>query len=145
VFKMSSIFIERLFEEWKQHGNIIIGVDFDDTVSPWKFSQSMLDSFNIIQLLKECQQVGAYIICFTACDSNRYIDIKNKFEELGLDLSAINANAIDLPYGNNNKPYANIYLDDRAGLESALDILNKALWKYKGYKAGIASIEQGLP
>ena len=32
-----------------------------------------------------------------------------------------------LPYGNNGKIYANIYLDDRAGLEEALIILEKAL------------------
>jgi len=40
--------VERLALEWARHGKIIIAVDFDDTISPWKFRdtvKSMLMSF----------------------------------------------------------------------------------------------------
>jgi len=30
------LYVNRLLEEWKQHGRVIISVDYDDTLSPWK-------------------------------------------------------------------------------------------------------------
>jgi len=29
-------YVDRLLEEWKLHGKIIISVDYDDTLSHWK-------------------------------------------------------------------------------------------------------------
>lgn len=126
-------YINRLFEEWKMHGRIIIAVDFDDTISPWKFSEKEILNSNIDSILRKAKSIGAYIVCFTACDEDRHKEIKSRFKSLNIDLDTINQNPIKLPYGNQNKIYANIFLDDRAGLEQSIEILESAMYKYIGY------------
>jgi hypothetical protein len=129
-------YIDRLIQEWTQHGKIIIGVDFDDTISPWKMNDN--DTYSrVIDLLKIAKQTGAYIVIFSACDKNRYDDIKKYCKESGLDIDAINKNPIDLPYGNMNKIYANIFIDDRAGLNEALTILETAMYNVRGMQHGL--------
>ena len=129
-------YIDRLIQEWTQHGKIIIGVDFDDTISPWKMNDN--DTYNrVIDLLKIAKQTGAYIVIFSACDENRYDDIKKYCKESGLDIDAINKNPIDLPYGRNNKIYANIFIDDRAGLNESLTILETAMYNVRGMQHGL--------
>jgi hypothetical protein len=129
-------YVKRLYDEWVQHGKIIIAVDFDDTISPWKLNteKDILET-EIVKILRTCIETGAYIVCFTACNIDRFPEIERKFQELGLKLDKINENPINLPYGKHKKLYANIFLDDRAGLEESLKILDEALWKYKGYLA----------
>jgi len=126
-------YIERLFQEWKVYQKIIIAVDFDDTISPWKFSEQEILDTNIVYILNKAKSLGAYIVCFTACHEDRFEEIQNRFKRLNISLDAINKTPIDLPYGNNNKIYANIFLDDRAGLKQALETLENAMWKYAGY------------
>lgn len=56
-------YIDRLFQEWKQHRKIIIAVDYDDTISPWKLeTEESIQRSGIFQLLKDAQYTGAYII-----------------------------------------------------------------------------------
>lgn len=127
--------VDRLVEEWKQHGKIIIGVDFDDTISPWRMHrEDDIANLGISRILSAAHYTGAYIVCFTACNVDRYDEIKNRFKTLHLPLDSINTTPIDLPYGNNTKIYANIFLDDRAGLYESLKILETALYRYRGYK-----------
>ena len=130
---MKRKYVERLLEEWKQYGKIIIAVDYDDTISPWKLSQTNINETGIVDLLKQAQLTGAYIVCFTACDQSRYEEIRKRFSALGITLDKINENPISLPYGNQNKIYANIFLDDRAGLIESLSILEEALYMYRGF------------
>ena len=131
---MNCKYTERLFSEWKEYGNIIIAVDFDDTVSPWKLENENSAILNeVLSILKEAQYTGAYIVPFTTCKIDRYEEIKNFFLSRGIHVSYINKNPIPLPWGNESKVYANIYLDDRAGLEQSLQILKNALYKFRGY------------
>lgn len=51
-----------------------------------------------------------------------------------MEIDAINENPIPLPYGKNGKVYANIFIDDRAGLNESLQILEFAMYKIKGSK-----------
>jgi hypothetical protein len=127
-------YVNRLLEEWKQHGKIIIAVDFDDTISPWKLNtEKNINDSRIVEILKVASQTGAYIVCFTACNPDRFPEIENKFKSLGIKLDKINENPIDLPYGKHKKLYANIFLDDRAGLDESLKILDSTIWNYRGY------------
>lgn len=120
-------YINRLIQEWNQHGKIIIAVDWDDTLYPWKFINNDFD--RVWKLLLECQITGAYIVIFTACNPDRYLEILNVCNNRELEIASINKTPIELPYGNNgSKIYANIFLDDRAGLEQSLEILEKALY-----------------
>lgn len=126
-------YVNRLFEEWKQHGKIIISVDYDDTLFPWKLDNH--DDINrTIQLVQEAYNTGAYIVIFTASDPERYEEIKKHCEKIKLPINTINKNPIDLPYGKNGKIYYNINLCDRSGLNQALDILELAMYKLRGYQ-----------
>jgi hypothetical protein len=125
-------YVDRLLNEWKQHGKIIIATDFDDTISTWRLQDS--ETCNIvIEILKQAKYTGAYIVVFTACKEDRYDEIKNYCKSKGLEIDAINKNPIELPYGNHSKIYANIFLDDRAGLNESLLVLQTALFEYRGY------------
>lgn len=123
-------YLERLEEEWKQHGKIIIAVDYDDTISPWKLRG--FDPKRTIEVLKVAQQTGAWIVIFTACKPDRHPEIMKYCEEIGITVDAINKTPIDLPYGNDSKIYANIFIDDRAGLNEALQILEFATYRIRG-------------
>lgn len=127
-------YVNRLLEEWKQYGKIIIAVDFDDTISIWRKDFNKEDITRCINLLREVSLTGAYIVVFTACKLDRYEDIQKHCEELKLPISAINRTPIELPYGNNSKIYANIFLDDRAGFVESMNILEEALYHYRSYQ-----------
>jgi len=119
-------YIYRLVSEWRMHGKIIVGVDFDSTISPYPSIDNSDDIMRCIKLLKRVQSVGAYLVVFTCCDSGRYEDILGFCKINGLEIDAINRNPVPLPFGNDSKPYCNIYLDDRSGFVEAMDILEQA-------------------
>lgn len=123
-------YIKRLVNEWKEHKKIILCVDFDDTLSPWKF----LD-FNyqeVFNLIKEAKALGAYIVIFSACKEDRFPYIRQYCKETGgFEIDGINENVIELPYGNQRKIYYNHLLDDRTGLMQAMAILSIAMMRIK--------------
>ncbi len=132
IMNLDNKYVIRLRQEWEQHEKIIIACDFDDTISPWKFSkEDVVDTINVI---KDAQQTGAYVVIFTACDTSRYDEIKNYCINIGINVDSINQNPINMPYGNNGKVYANIFLDDRAGLDEAKEILKTCIWLQRAYK-----------
>jgi hypothetical protein len=118
-------YLNRLISEWEQHDKIIIACDFDDTIFPWKMNNT--DFKRIINILKDARNVGAYIVIFTARESDRHEEVIKYCSEIGLEIDGINKTPIDLPYGNNTKIYANIFIDDRAGLNESLNILEMAM------------------
>jgi hypothetical protein len=122
--------LKRLVEEWKQHGRIIVAVDYDDTISPWK-ATTQQDCDEVIKLLKEVRNVGAYIVIFTCSDVDRYKEIEEYCKSKELKIDSINQNPISLPYGNQNKVYANIFIDDRAGLYESLNLLEEAMYQQR--------------
>ena len=125
-------YLDRLEKEWREHGKIIIAVDFDDTISPWKMTDF---NFNkVIDILIKAKATGAYIVIFSACSPERFPEIRDYCLSKGLEIDAINENPIPLPYGKNGKVYANIFIDDRAGLNESLQILEFAMYKIKGSK-----------
>lgn len=129
-------YAKRLIEEWQQHGKVIIASDWDDTLRTWRLN-SQEECNKVIKLLKLCKEVGAYIVIFTACKEERYAEIQQYCKEVGLEIDAINQNPISLPYGNQNKIYANIFIDDRAGLEEALEILEFAMYTIRGQQHSV--------
>ena len=116
--------VNRLVEEWKKYGKIIIGYDFDDTV--FDFHQKDRTYKNVINLLKKCKKLGAYFIVFTCCGEDEYDKIKNYLNENKLPYDKINEN-IDFVKFTGRKVYYNIMLDDRAGLSSAYKVLLKTI------------------
>jgi len=135
------LYINRLLKEWMEHGKIIIACDYDDTLRNWSLDDDETRA-KVIELLKIAKTTGAYIVIFTACSPDRYDEIKTFCAEQGIIIDSINKNPIDLPYGNDKKVYANIFLDDRAGLLQAMEILKGAMYQYRSYIARGGSKEQ---
>ena len=123
-------YLERIISEWKQYGKIIIGVDYDDTISPWKMEE-VSDFDRVISILKEAHSTGAYIVIFTACNPDRFPEILEYCKKNNLPIDSINQNPIDLPYGRHSKIFANIFIDDRAGLNESLEILEQAIYRVR--------------
>lgn len=133
---MNQRFLDRLITEWEQYGKIIIAVDFDDTISPFKYNDLEAQQLykRVWNLLNLSYETGAYIVCHTSCNPDRYMLIRNEFLRNGIPEVYINETPIELPYGNKgSKIYANIFLDDRAGLNEALDMLETALYAQRSH------------
>lgn len=126
-------YVERLLNEWKQYGKIIISVDYDDTIYPYRKDFNEEDRERAIKVIQEAYHTGAYITIFTACNQDRFEEIQKYCEEIRLPINSINSNAIPLPYGHNGKIYYNINLCDRSGLKEALDILEESMYQYRSY------------
>lgn len=119
--------VDRLMTIYKQHKNLVIAVDFDDTV--YDTHENGFIFPRMIGVLKKCNELELDIVMFTASTKDRFPFIKNYMEtELGIEIKGINENIIpDFPYGNDGKIFYNILLDDRAGLGQSINILKTAL------------------
>lgn len=127
--------VNRLFQEWQKHPRLIIACDFDDTVYDTHDNGFKFDE--VISLLKECKKLDFYVVMFTASKVERYPMIREHMTNLGIEIDGINKNVIELPFGNNGKIYANIFLDDRAGLFQAATTLLNLINKIKAEKEKI--------
>lgn len=123
--------IDRLLTEWEKYNNIIIAVDFDDTIFDYHGIKN--DCSDVISLLRNVQN-DATIFCHTASSHNRYDEIRKHFKDLDIELYGINKSPVKLHEFTDTKPYANIYIDDRAGLDTSMNILSTAYRLYKQLK-----------
>lgn len=122
-----NIYTNRLINEWKTHDKIIIALDFDDTSRT--FTLDTPTTFKrVLDDIRTAQAIGAWVICNTASKPERYGEIMEFYENEGITIDAINSMPNEsFTYGYEGKVFANIYLDDRAGLNEALEILEKAI------------------
>lgn len=120
-------YIQRLANEWHVHGRIVVAVDYDSTLFYWPTIENQEDIQKVIRILKDVQQVGAYIVVFTASSKERFNEIINHCNKIGINVDSINENPIPLPYGHDGKIFYNINLCDRSGLNEALDTLETAM------------------
>lgn len=132
-------FIQRLTEEWIKYGRVVLAADFDDTLKPWeKDGKTLVEQAECdyaLDKLREAREIGAYIVINTACNPDRFEEIRSYCDDKGVVIDSINTNPIDLPYGQHGKVYANWYLDDRADFYGALEILDLAMHGVRGYWA----------
>lgn len=127
------MYVDRLVKEWKQHGKIIISIDFDSTISPYHTIDNQPDIDAAINLIKRVQG-SAYNVIFTACHPDRFDEITYYCDKQGIRVDSINKNPISLPYGTSGKIYYNVNLCDRSGLKEAMNILETAYYIYRGWK-----------
>jgi len=116
--------VDRLMKEWDEHGNLFVAFDFDNTVFDYHGKGF---SFPVIEfLLKECKKEGFKLILFTAKETKDELDRCVEYcKKRGYEPDFINEN----PIMNTKKPYYNILLDDRAGLQSAAEMLSVAIMR----------------
>jgi hypothetical protein len=78
----------------------------------------------MIDLLKRCNQCKLPLVIFTANQDHQMI--VEYCQEIEIKIEGININYLT-QFENSGKIYYNILLDDRAGLATSYDILNKVL------------------
>lgn len=113
--------IDRLKREYKEHGNLIIGFDFDNTI--FDYHKEGLELQPVIDLLKKCSDLG-FTMCLHSI-TDRF-EFKEKFiNELGIKCHFINESQVmHLKHPEyDSKPFYSILLDDRAGLSASYNIL----------------------
>jgi len=128
-------FINRLATEWIKHEKIIIACDLDDTIIPYN-PELTASCTETVQLIKDCQTEGITFIINTARQGSKLFGSVEQVESLGIKVHAINKMPAywDLPIGIAGKVYANIFLDDRGGLECTKHQLRKAFEIVKQYR-----------
>lgn len=116
--------INRLVEEWRKYGQIIIAFDYDNTI--FDYYQRGFTFDDVIELLRECKKFGAYLMVYTACDEEKFTDMITYMQKRDIPFDSINEVPSYIPF-KGKKLYYNILLDDRAGLSSAYQCLKQAL------------------
>ena len=116
---------DRLYADYLKHGNLIIAIDFDDTVFDYKENGHTFEE--IIELIKQAQDQNHILVMYSACKKERFPFIIDHMRKLGIEVAAVNANPFSMEYGNDGKIYYNILLDDKAGLGQAMMILRTTL------------------
>lgn len=127
--------IQRLINEYLEHGKLIIAYDFDDTVCTYtkgnpEPTRERKSNVEICELIHALRPYADFIVW--TCRSN---ETKNPNEDLpALDEAIRWLDEHNMPYDYINtdgkvnyggrKIYANALLDDRAGLASIFDALH---------------------
>lgn len=114
--------VARLKREREKYGSLVVAYDFDNTV--YDFHKEGHKYPLVIDLLRECKEMGDTLIVFTA--STKYKFIEQYLKENNIPYDLINENPpFFITAGEVKKIYYNILLDDRAGLESAYNALKE--------------------
>ena len=109
----------RLIDEYDKHKKLVIGFDFDNTI--FDTHQLGFDYSEIIDLLRECKAIGFILCLYTSEDDEEMLRLKIQYcEAQGIKPEFINESPL---MNGTEKPFFNILLDDRAGLEMAYSML----------------------
>jgi hypothetical protein len=117
--------LQRLREEWNTYGNLIVAVDFDSTLCPYKDIE-MGSGYAVVELVRKLKKAGCTIIIWTASEPERWDDIKKWLEDYDVQWDYFNDNSPKVKF-KQRKIYANAFLDDRAGLYEVYNALNQLL------------------
>lgn len=115
----------RLYTEYQKYKSLIVAVDYDCTLFDFHGTG---DSFEMVkQLVRDLYSIGCKIIIWSGSENIDDIDVFLRKENVPYHL--INENLI--VNGNwasgkdSRKVYANVYIDDRAGLSEVYSTLTK--------------------
>jgi len=112
----------RLVEEYKQYKSLVVAFDFDDTV--YDFHKKGRIYSDLVELLRKLKAINCYLICWTGQENIEFV--KTYLTDNNIPFDSINQNP---PFhkSTSKKVYANVYLDDRAGLKQVFDDLNNLI------------------
>ena len=110
----------RLIEEYKKYGSLIIAVDFDDTL--YNFHNDPDAKFDMVaELVRKLKSINCEIIIWTGNQNTEFVkqflvDNNIPYDLINEDSEVAKKWVIDKGYPTPRKLYANAYLDDRGGL-----------------------------
>lgn len=123
--------IKRLVDTYVFRGYLIIAFDFDDTIFS---SDPEYKCEYPIKLLQRCKNElnNTQLILYTCRSSNKEDGKNLKYaikmcKHLNIEPDFVNKHAYEEYKGLNGKVYYDLFLDDKAGLGQACDILEEAL------------------
>jgi hypothetical protein len=117
----------KLIEATKKHGKIIVGVDFDDTIFPLRDNEYIAKrAEDLVALLGELREYITLCL-WTVADEQSLVYKIALMDEWGIKPDYINSSPVS--YEEVRKPFFNLLLDDKAGLNEAIEILKE----YKAY------------
>jgi hypothetical protein len=122
--------VQRLREEWELHGGLIVAVDFDSTIHPYKSCERYEDSEHVRKLVRDLYDAGCTIIIWTASEPERWDEVKEILAKYEIKYHHFNENSDKVKFSQ-RKVYANAFLDDRAGLHETYNALNTLLLERK--------------
>lgn len=134
--------LQRLRNDWNEHGKLIVAVDYDSTLVPYLAEEVNYeyDFHSVRDLVRELSQMGCIIIIFTASDEKRHDGIKQALKMLNIKWDLFNESPEYIPnIGKTGKVYANAYLDDRAGLSEVFGHLTTLVAERK-----LADLQKGF-
>ena len=123
---------ERLLEEYERYQSLVVAFDFDDTV--YDFHKKGRLYTDVITLLRALKEINCHLICWTGQENLGFV--KEYLLENNIPFDGINENP---PFhtSKSKKVYANVYLDDRAGLRQVFDELTQLLQRAGTRKASV--------
>ena len=115
--------ITRLKNELNTHGRLVIGFDFDNTI--FDVHNRGGNYTDIIEVLRKCKKHGWILCLYTAELRENWLKWKVDYcRHFGIEPDYVNESPL---LKGTKKPFFNLLLDDRAGLESAYTILKYIL------------------
>lgn len=113
-----------LLKAYDEHANVIVGVDFDDTIFPFsggEDNKNRCDSVvNLLIKLKD----DITICLFSVADKQSLIYKAHIMDLYDIKPDYVNESPVK-KWGDCTKPYFNIQLDDKAGLNESLEVLEQ--------------------
>lgn len=120
--------INRLKTEYKKYGYLVIAYDFDDTVHALHnpvCESTIIPTINTIKRLEKIFHNTCTFIVFTCRPEEEYEYVKSFLNSRDIPYHYINENDPKINLKTSNKIFYNIFLEDRAGLQETIEILNK--------------------
>ena len=125
--------IDKLYADYLKYGTLYIAFDFDNTI--WNFNKYNANYednpdavfWDIVNLLKKCKEHGMKLILWTSCPIPWDELKKNQLcKAWGIEPDYLNCSPLS---PGAVKPHFSLLLDDKAGLESSVYILEELLKK----------------
>jgi len=112
--------IERLRNEFKKYGNLVIGFDFDETIFDYHHQGHCYTA--VMELLRRCSKLGLTMCLYTNESNPDKLKFKQDYCRYSLGFMPSFTNESPL-LKDGGKPFFSTLLDDRAGLGQAYIVL----------------------
>jgi len=114
--------LARILDEYQKYKTLVVAFDFDDTV--YDFHKKGRLYTEVVNLLRALKEINCYLICWTGQEDLGFV--KHYLIENDIPFNSINENP-PFHISTSKKVYANVYLDDRAGLKQVFEELKQLL------------------